>query len=256
MVLNYHGGQAEEHLRNWRRSAIPTIRLADVTAVQSGYLVDVFARHGLKTRAIFNHVELDHFRFRERQPLRPVFLSCRSLEPEYNVACVLRAFALIQRRFPDARLTVAGDGSQRAELEQLARELCLRNTEFTGMVQPSGMPAMYDAADVLLNATDVDNMPLSLIEAFSSGLPIVTTDAGGIPYIVSDGETGLLVQRDDDEAMAAAAIRLLEDGALALKLVSQARAECDKYTWRAVRDEWLKLYRELAPGGEAAETNV
>lgn len=245
-VLNYHSGQAEDHLKRWGRTAIPTMRRADRIVVPSGYLVEVFARFGLQARAIFNHIETDHFSFRERKPLRPVFLSNRNLEPLYNVGSVLRAFALVQRRYPEARLTVAGDGSQRTELENLARELGLRHTKFVGLVAPEQMPALYDEADIYLNGSEVDNMPLSILEAFASGLPVVTTDAGGIPHVVTNGETGLLVRRGDHEALAGSALRLLEDNDLAAKIANRAREECGRYTWAAVRGEWLAVYQELA----------
>ena len=140
-------------MRNWRLTAIPVMRLADAIVVPSGYLVDVFERFGLKARPVFNIVELDRFRFRDRRPLRPVFLTSRLLEPLYNVPCVLRAFALIQKRVPEACLTVAGEGFLRAELEALARALGLRNTEFIGRVPFEKMPEMYDSADVYLTAT-------------------------------------------------------------------------------------------------------
>ncbi len=159
VLLNYRSGEAEDHLRRWRRTAIPIMRLADALVVPSGYLVDVFARVGLRARAIANVVDFDQFRFRERRPLRPVFLSNRSFEAHYNVACVLRAFARIQRCYPDARLIVAGDGKERGALVRLAHELNLRNAEFIGRVRPERMPALYDAADVYLNAPDIDNMP-------------------------------------------------------------------------------------------------
>jgi glycosyltransferase involved in cell wall biosynthesis len=245
-VLNYRSGEAEDHLRRWRRTAIPLIKLVDETVVPSGYLVDVFARFNLRARSIFNFVDTRRFRFRERKPLRPIFFSNRNFEPLYNVGCTLRAFAIIQRRFPEAGLTLAGDGSQRAELERLAQESDLRHTKFVGRVAPAQMHELYDAADIYLNSPDIDNMPGSVIEAFAAGLPVVTTDAGGIPYIVTDGETGLLVQRGDYEAMAACAVRLLEDERLAQGLVSRAHAECSKYSWARVRDEWLKLYLEVA----------
>ncbi|HEY0003478.1 MAG TPA: glycosyltransferase family 4 protein [Pyrinomonadaceae bacterium] len=253
VVLNYHAGQAEEHLRDWRRTAIPTIRLADAVAVSSGWLVDVFARQGLKARAIFNHVELDQFRFRERSPLRPVFLSNRNFDPIYNVPCVLRAFARIQARFPEARLIVAGDGVQRPEIERLTRELQLSNVEFKGLVEPEKMAALCDEADVYLNASNVDNTPLSILEAFASGLPVVTTNAGGIPYMVRHEETGLMVQMNDHQALAASALRLLDEEGLAVKIARQAHAECDKYRWSAVRGEWLRLYQEVMAGKETAE---
>jgi L-malate glycosyltransferase len=245
-VLNYHSGQAADHLERWKRTAIPTLRLADAIIVQSNYLVEVFARFGLPTRAIFNHIETENFHFRERRPLRPVFLSNRNLEPHYNVGCVLRAFALVQQRFPGARLKVVGDGSQRIELERLAGELNLHQTEFVGLVAPDRMPSLYTEADIYLNGSEVDNMPLSILESFAAGLPVVTTDAGGIPFIVQDGVTGMVVPKGDYEAMAERAIRLLEDNELAMKITRQAREEVSRYSWEAVRGEWLAVYKELA----------
>lgn len=245
-ILNYRSGEAEDHLENWR-TAVPTIRWANEVVVPSGYLVDVFARYGLRARAIYNIVELDRFTFRERQSLRPKFLTSRLLEPLYNVPCVLRAFAIIQDRYPDASLTVAADGWMRGELEQLARDLKLRNTAFIGFVRFEDMPALYDAADIYLSATNIDNMPSSITESMACGLNVVTTDGGGaIPYIMTNEVTGLIVDRDDHEALAAAAIRLLNDNELALKLARNAHESSRKFTWSYIRSEWLKLYRELA----------
>ena len=245
-ILNYRSGEAEDHLENWR-SAVPTIRWASEIVVPSGYLVDVFARYGLRARAIHNIVELDRFSYRERQPLRPVFLTSRLLEPLYNVPCVLRAFARIQQQYSDAKLTIAADGFLRDELEQLARDLKLRNAEFIGFVPFEKMPALYDAADIYLSATNIDNMPSSLTESMACGLNVVTTDGGGaIPYIMTNEVTGLIVDRDDHEAMAVAAIRLLNDNELALRLARNAHQSSRKFTWPYIRDEWLKLYRELA----------
>jgi glycosyltransferase involved in cell wall biosynthesis len=223
------------------------MRLADEIVVPSGYLVDVFARFGLRARSIFNFVEIERIPYRERPAPRPVFLSNRNLEPMYNVGCVLRAFAAVQRRVPDASLLVAGFGSQREELEALARTLQLRNVDFVGRVRPDEMPALYDRADVYLNAPDIDNMPTSVIEAYAAGLPVVTTDAGGIPYIVEQERTGLMVPRNDHEALAAAALRLLEEPGVAHRLAAAARAEClARYVWPAVRREWESMYLSFA----------
>src|SRR6267154_12730 len=213
VILNYHSGEAEDHVRRWRRTALPVMRLADALIVPSRYLVDVFARVGLRACVVANGVDCDRFRFRERKPLRPVFLSNRNFEAHYNVACVLHAFARIQGRHPDARLLVAGDGSQRAALMRLARELHLRNAEFVGQVTP---------------------------------------DAGGIPYIVRHGETGLIVSRGDHEAMGAAALRLLEDPPLAERLTARALEECrHTYAADAVVEEWRSVYEGLAAYAQA-----
>ncbi len=250
IVLNYHSGEAEDHLRRWRVTARSVIRLADSIAVPSDYLVGVFRRFGFEARAIFNTVETERFRFRERRPLAPVFLSNRNLEPMYNVGCVLRAFGLIQSRIPQARLFVAGDGSQRGGLEALAIELGLREVSFLGRVPPDAMPSLYDRADIYLNASEIDNMPLSILEAFACGLPVVTTDAGGIPHIVTDLRTGLIVRRGDHRGLAESAIRLLEDSALAGEIIDNAHRESAKYRWESVGHEWLDLYRNLVAEAE------
>lgn len=245
VIMHYHSGEAEGHLSHWYWMAAPVIRLADITIAPSGYLVDVFARFGLTARAIFNIAKLDAYPFRERRLFRPAFFTSRSHEPLYNVPCALRAFALIQRRYPAASLTVAGDGSQRAKNEQIARDLGLRNTVFTGCIPFDRMPTVYDAHDVYLMANDIDNMPNSITECFAAGLPVVTTNAGGLPYMIEHEKTGLMVQCGDHEALAANAIRLIEDQALAAGIARRARAECARYTWPLIKQQWLAVYRAL-----------
>ena len=253
VLLNYHSGEAEDHLQRWRRTAIPTIRLADVVVVPSEYLVRVFGQFGLAAVAIYNVIDTGRFRFRDRVPPRPVFLSNRNLETHYGVDRVLRAFSIIQEQFPDATLNVVGEGSQRRPLEALAKELGLRNTTFAGRVDPVSIADSYDAADVYLNGSEIDNQPLSLLEAFACGLPIVTTDAGGIPDIVTNGRTGMIVPRGDYRQMAERAMQLLTDASLTKRLVEEGRQECVKYSWKAVRQLWLTTYQKLAGGdGEVA----
>ncbi len=250
VILNYHSGEAQEHLRNWRRTTIPVLQLADRVVVPSLFLVKVFAKFGVEAGAINNTVELAKFRFHERRPLRPVILANRNFENHYNVACALRAFALLQQQIPSAQLIVAGTGSQRKRLHDLAAELKLKNIEFVGAVTPVEMAGLYDRADIYLNSSDVDNMPLSILEAFACGLAVVTTNAGGIPYVVKDKQNGLVVECGNHEALAVGVIGLLESPEQAERLISQAHNDCQKYTWEAVGSQWVSLYEELA--GKAA----
>lgn len=252
VLLNYHSGEADDHLRRWRRSAIPTIKLADVIIVPSEYLVRVFKQFGLTAHPIYNLVDTARLHFRERIPLRPIFLSNRNLEIHYGVDRVLRAFAIIQGKFPEATLEIVGDGSQRRTLETLAKDLNLRKTTFRGQVNPNEIAAVYDAADIYLNGSEIDNQPLSLLEAFACGLPIVTTDAGGIPDIVSDRKTGMVVPRGDYAQIAERADELLNNPSLARLMVENGRRECLKYSWDAVRSAWLDTYHKL--GDREAKT--
>jgi glycosyltransferase involved in cell wall biosynthesis len=246
VLLNYHSGEAEDHLRRSPALTKLIFRLADRVVAPSSYLVGVFAQFGIEAEAVSNTAPLERFAFRERRPLRPTLLSNRNLESHYNVADTLRAFALIERRVPDARLIVAGDGGERERLRALAAKLGLKRVEFFGAAPPDRMPELYDRADIFVNSSLVDNMPLSLIEAFACGLAVVSSNAGGIPHVVTDGETGLLFPRGDYEAMAANVIRLLDNQSLAAELISQARAACRQYTWTATRDSWLKIYMDMA----------
>lgn len=245
-ILHYHTGEAEKHLKNWKMTAKPTMKKFDKIIVPSQFLVDVFAKFDLRAEAVFNFVEGEKFAFRERKPLRPVFLSNRNFEAHYQVSDVLRAFRLIQNRFPEARLLAAGYGSEEKNLKKLAEELKLENVEFLGRVENAKMPEIYEKADIYLNSSIVDNMPLSIIEAFSCGLPVISTDAGGISYICESGETALLVGKNDYENLAREAISLLENGELAQKIIGKARRECVKYSKEAVRGRWLEIYQNLA----------
>jgi L-malate glycosyltransferase len=245
-ILNYRSGEAEDHLARWR-TAVPSMRrLPSVIVAPSGYLVDVFARFGLTSRCIPNFVELDRIPFRVRSPIAPRFLANRALEPLYNVACIVRAFAAIQREVPDASLTIAGDGPLRRELEADVAARGLRNVTFVGRLPNAEMLELYNAHDIYLNAPNIDNMPGSLLECGAAGLPIVSSNAGGIPYIVTHEKTALLVNRDDADAMAAQALRLLRDPQLAVELGRAGREGVERqYTWSVVAGQWVHLYQEL-----------
>lgn len=241
-ILNYHDGRAEDHLEHWPL-ARRWMRLATTIVVPSDYLVDVFARFGLRASRIHNIAEPRALRYRHRPRPRPVFLHNRGLSSEYNPACTLRAFALIQRRYPEACLTVAHDGPLRKELEALAAALGLRQTQFIGSVPPEDMAALYDSADIYLMSPNADNMPLSLLECFAAGLPVVSSDAGGIPELVDDQWNGLLFEPNDHQAMAACALRLLEEPGLASRLTANAHARCAHYSWSEIGPRWSALYR-------------
>jgi glycosyltransferase involved in cell wall biosynthesis len=247
VLINYRSGEASDHLRR-SRVAAPILRRCDALVTPSGYLKDVFAEFGLTARVIPNLVDLDQFQFRLREPLRPALVCTRGFGAYYRVDLVLRAFQRIQQTYPEAGLCLAGDGPQEPSLRALARELGVRRVTFCGRVERAEVPQLYQQADIFLNASEVDNMPVSVLEAFASGTPVVTTAAGGIPYIVEHERTGLLSPPGDWQALAANVIRLLRDPALATRLALSGHDECPQYSWDAVSRQWLDLYRQLSGG--------
>jgi glycosyltransferase involved in cell wall biosynthesis len=245
VLLNYHSGQAPDHLGR-SRFARRTLADVDQVAVPSRFLADVFGEFGIETDVIPNIIDRTAFAFRPREPLRPRFLSTRNLEPLYNVSCTLRAFAHIQAEVPGATLTVVGYGSELASLQQLVSSLRLSGVTFTGRVPPGEMPRYYAEADIYLQSPNIDNMPLSVLEAFASGSAVVSTRTGGVPAILEDEVHGLLTPPGDDRAMASAALRLLGDPELAARLIRQACTATEIYTWQRIRPLWLSAYRRLA----------
>ena len=247
VILNYRDGRAPDHLpAAWVRWILER---ATVRVFPSGYLRDVFAGFDLDGEVVPNVVDTERFRFRPRRPLRPVLISCRLLEPLYAVENTLRAFAIVRRAMPEARLIVIGGGDREPFLRRLVREERIEGVEFHGAVSHDAVADWFDRADIFVNSSREDNMPHSIIEAFSSGLPVVTTGAGGIPYVVEHERNGLLVGIDDPQGMADAVVRLLRDPELAERLVGEGQRDCEKrYSWTAARHSWTALYRRLAAG--------
>ena len=244
VVLNYRSGQAADHLS---RSAIAraVLRHVEQNIVPSRYLVEVFDGFGIDAAVIPNIVDLDRFAFRHREPLRPRLVSTRNFQALYNVPCTLRAFRIVQDRWPDAELTLVGGGSEERALRGLADQLRLRHVTFAGPIHPDAVADYYRANDVYVQSPNIDNMPTSVLEAFASGLPVVSTEAGGVPAILADGVHGLLAPLDDHQQIAAHVLRLLDDSALAKRLVSAAFSVCQRCTWPVVREQWLQVYRRV-----------
>jgi glycosyltransferase involved in cell wall biosynthesis len=242
IVLHYHSGEADDHLTRWGILVHPWLRLVDEIVVPSEYLRDVFARHGYRTRVIQNVVNTSQFRFRERKPLRPWLLSNRNFESHYRVDNTLKAFALLRTRYPEARLTIVGSGSQEQRLRRLAATLGTNGIRFVGRVEPMAMAGVYDEADIFVNSSVIDNQPVSVLEAFASGLPVVSTGTGDIAAMVRDGETGLIIPPEDPPLMAKAVTTLLEKQDRALYIARCARQEVNNYTWPQVCGQWEAVY--------------
>ncbi|MEX0902955.1 MAG: glycosyltransferase family 4 protein [Pseudohongiellaceae bacterium] len=242
VVLNYHSGEAQDHLGKWGVLVHPWLRMVDKIVVPSTYLAKVFAGFGYQTRVIRNIVDTSLFQYRDRSPLQPRLLSSRNLEPYYRVDNTLRAFALVQRKRPDATLTVVGYGSEEEQLRQWVRANRVANVRFAGRVEPEQMPAIYDEADIFINSSVVDNQPVSILEAFAAGLSVISTPTGDIPSMVKRGLTGEIVPQDAPEVMAEAILKLLENQSQAAAMRNRARTEVEKYTWPSVSSEWAELY--------------
>jgi glycosyltransferase involved in cell wall biosynthesis len=242
VILNYRSGEAADHLARSRVARTVMARV-DRNVVPSRFLVEVFKRFTITATVVPNLVDLSRFRFRSRQTLAPRVLSTRNFESHYNVGCTLRAFRLVQERHPEASLTLVGGGADESRLRHLVATLGLRHVTFAGRVRPEEIASYYAAHDIYLQSPGIDNMPTSVLEAFASGLPVVSTDAGGISAILTHGEHGLLAPVNDEHALAGHIEALLESPSLVDRLTRAAAATCTAYTWTVLREQWLRVYR-------------
>jgi len=243
-LINYHSGEARDHLQSFRSAKFVLSRV-DKIVVPSGYLVDVLREFGLPATSVPNIVDLSQFQYRERTPLRPHMVCTRGFSAYYSVDVVVRAFAEIKKEYSEAHLDLVGAGPLEADVRKLVADLSLTGVNFTGVASRQQIGQCYDRADIFINASWLDNMPLSVIEAFASGTPVVTTSPECMPYLVEHERTGLLSPVADEKALAANVIRLLRDPILATSLAQNARDESRKYTWEAVSEQWLQTYRGI-----------
>jgi glycosyltransferase involved in cell wall biosynthesis len=249
VIVNYRGGLADTFLARAPAHVLRSLRAATLRVTPSAFLQRVFQRHGIDAEVIPNIVDLGRFAARPARDFgaNPHVIVVRNLEPIYDIPTALRAFVQVRERYPQARMTVAGSGPQLSALERLTNELGLDGAvSFPGRIDHAQIPALYAEADCALNPSRVDNMPNSVLEAFASGVPVVSTDAGGVPDIVADGVCGLLVPVGDAPAMAQAVLSLLDDSALSTRLAQAGLREAQRYDWPQVKGLWLAAYRRAA----------
>jgi glycosyltransferase involved in cell wall biosynthesis len=159
---------------------------------------------------------------------------------------LLQAFALIREKRPEATLLLVGDGIRRTWVEQLAREAKLSDSVvFTGF-RPD-VPALLGTMDCFaLASTRTEGVPQALLQAFAAGVPVVASRIGGIPEVVTDERTGLLVESESVEALAAGIARVLDDPAAAAHRARAGRALVEaRFSHRTALDRLLHLYDEV-----------
>ena len=222
----------------------PTLRRATALIVPSGFLQEVFGRIGIGAEIVPNIIDLAHFHPNPSRLPGHHAIVTRNLEDIYDIPTALRAFAQMRRTHPDAMLTVAGSGPERFPLcrRWLGSSVSRRRSGSPGRLDNERIADLYREADLLLNPSTVDNMPISLLEAWASGVAIVSTDVGGIPHMVEDGRTALLVPPREPAAMAAAALRILADRDLAAALRAAGLEAAERYTWPHVRPLLFGMY--------------
>lgn len=242
IVLTYHGGGGEKFFDRHPKLVRHFLTRTDANIVLSGFLAQVFEKHGLPFVTIPNILELDDSRFRQREMLQPNYICTRAHEPLYNIPCILRAFRKVQSIRPEATLTLVGGGSEHENLVRMAEELGLQNVTFTGRVANEDIYTYLDRADIMLSAPTVDNMPVSVLEAMNAGLLVISSKVGGVPYMVKNNNTGLLFDSDDSDALAGKMLWAVDNQTVARAIALQGHKAVSRYRWENIKEQLYETY--------------
>ena len=248
-VIVLHGGGLPEFAQTVPRRMKACLERADIVAAPSLYLLEALRPYRPDIRLLPNPLEIGSYPYRLRNRPRPELLWVRAFHKIYNPELAARVLALLQADFPEVHLTMVGrdkgDGSL-AHAQKTAEQLGnLSRIQFPGGVHRTEVPSWLQRGDIFLNTSDVDNTPVSVLEAMACGLCVVSTDAGGIPQLLENGKDSLVVPRNDPGAMAAAVRRILTEPGLAETISSNARMKAERFDWSVVLPQWRELLTSL-----------
>ncbi|WP_339754575.1 glycosyltransferase family 4 protein [uncultured Winogradskyella sp.] len=238
-----HGGNLEIRLKNNPKLSDLIFNNAYKLVAPSNFLKAVFQTYGYKdVLLISNFIEIGCYEFLNREIDDIKMLWVRSFSSIYNPQkAVLVMNRLLKKGFKTS-LTMVGpdvDGSM-DNVKVLALKEGL-DVKFPGKLSKQNWVELSKKHNVFINTTNFDNTPVSVIEAMALGLPIVSTEVGGLPYLISNNKDGLLVPSDDADAMAHKIIELREDNSLRISLITNARDKVENFDWKNIKPKWQSL---------------
>lgn len=241
-----HGGNLPERLEGSKSFSKSLFGNAKANVAPSQFLYEIFQKAGFEnTRIIPNSIELKNYPFKKRENFQPKLLWVRRFQKRYNPIMALEVLRELKKTFPDASMCMVGpdkDGSMKS-CKAYAKKYNL-NVEFPGKLKKKTWARLARNYDFFINTTSIDNTPISVIEAMSLGLAVVSTKVGGMPKLIEHQHDGILVKEKDAEGMATEITRLIEKPEVALEICCRARQKVEKFDWEQVREKWNALLQE------------
>jgi len=251
-VLTMHSGNLPKFARRWPRRVQKLLCSASSVTTPSRYLLEEMSAYRPDLHLLPNSLRISRYTFRPRQHPLPRMIWLRAFHSIYNPSLAPKVLSIILKDFPGAELTMVGpdkgDGSYEVTRREAARLGVTDRMTLTGSIPKQQVPEWMNRGDVFLNTTNVDNTPVSILEAMACGMCIVSTKVGGISYLLEDGHDALLVPPDDPAAMAAAVHRILTEPALAERLSFNARKKVEQYDYSVILPQWEALVKTVAEG--------
>lgn len=249
VVLTLHGGHLPVFAQQRPRRVTRLLNKAQVVTAPSPFLYEQMKSYRPDLVLLPNAIDLAHYIFRLRSRPQPRLIWLRAFHQIYNPSLAPRILAQMAHEFPDMQLIMVGpdkrDGSL-LETQRIATALGVaERIEYPGRVTKSDVPLWLNKGDIFLNTTSVDNTPISVMEAMACGLCVVSTNVGGLPYLLTNEQDALLIEPDDVEQGAAAIRCILSQPGLAAHLSQNAYDKVRRFDWPIVLKQWQELLLSL-----------
>lgn len=249
-ILTMHGGNLPSFAQRHGKRVQLLLRSADAVTTPSAYLFEQMHVYRQDLVLLPNSLELGKYQFRHRDRPEPNLVWLRAFHKIYNPSLAVKVVAGLVDDYPSVKLVMIGPDKKDGSLD-VARNLAtklrvLDRITFVGPVPKATTPEWINGGDILLNTPRIDNTPVSILEAMASGVCIVSTKVGGIPYLIEDECDGLLVPDSDEVAMATAVRRLMSEDGVAGRLSRNGRLKVEQFDWPAVLPQWERLFKDVA----------
>ncbi|QXP65007.1 glycosyltransferase family 4 protein [Polaribacter sp. HaHaR_3_91] len=210
----------------------------------SNYLKVAFKKENFNTEFIPNTIPLEDYKYLERTNIQPKLLWVRSFKHLYNPTLAIKVLLELKKKYPDAVLCMVGpflDDSYQETVNLVQKYNLEDSVEFTGVLTKEDWHKKATEYDVFINTTNFDNTPISVIEAMALGLTIVSTNVGGMPYLIENKVDGLLVDKENVDAMTNAIIDVIEGKYPTLS--KKAREKAETFDWDIIKYKWFKILK-------------
>ena len=241
-----HGGNLPYRLKNSEVLSTLIFKYAYKNVSPSLYLAHEFQKYNFETVYIPNTIPISDYSFKLRTKLKPKLLWVRAFDKTYNPLMAIKVLSLLKKEFINVKLCMVGpdkDGSLE-EAISLAKQLNVAaHVTFTGVLPKEQWHDISKEYDIFINTTTIDNMPVSVIEAMALGLPVISTNVGGIPYLIDNNVDGVLVPLNNEVEMANAIIKLIKNPTKAVGLSLNARKKSESFDLEKVKEQWFAILK-------------
>lgn len=240
-----HGGNLPERLKNSPKLSKAIFKNAYKNIAPSLYIKTEFEYLGYNNLInIPNIIQLKNYTYRERTFDNVKLLWVRSFSKIYNPLLAVKVLKLLKKNNIEAELCMVGpdnDGSLK-EVKAYAKQLNVE-VSFTGKLTKQEWITLSYNYNVFINTTNFDNMPVSVIEAMALGLPIISTNVGGMPFLINNGKNGVLVEANSAKAFVEAIKYIIDSPEITKNIALQARNYVENFDWEIVKNQWVKLFQ-------------